>query len=67
MEHGPILLTETENKVPRLAYHKPFKVQLLHKREYWHRCNPENKGGFVWSKTKEDTGAGVYKRAQKGA
>jgi hypothetical protein len=63
MEHEPILRTETEKIISRLAYHEPFKVQLPNKREYRNRFNPYNKDLLV--QNEEGTGAGVNKLGSK--
>jgi hypothetical protein len=66
--HGSYLIG-TDNRIPRHAYHKLFKVQLPDKCEWQNGFYPDNKGGLVWytdvSKTNESTGAGVYRLGLK--
>jgi hypothetical protein len=69
MEREPILLKGTDEMIPRQAYRKPFKVQLLNKQEWQNGINPCNKGGLAWytegSKTNKGIGATVYKLGLK--
>jgi hypothetical protein len=51
MDHKPILLMGTDQMIPRYAYHKPFKVQLLNNQEWQNRINPHKKGGLAGIQT----------------
>ena len=69
MEHELILLMGIDKMIMRYTYHKPFTVQLPKKHKWQNGFHPDNKGGLVWymdwSKTNQDTGAGVYKWGSK--